>query len=118
MVVIDGIGMRVDQRSMTMSMAMRFGTFPAFVIMLVMGVVSVFVFVKFRRVGVNEHCLVMFRPENCSLGGKRQDTRAQQQCRQFHAKTDSKLARHQIENQPAGMGQSELGRKICRPIRR
>ena len=69
--VINDIGMRVDQRLMTMRMAMRFGTFPAFMVMLVVGVVSVFVFVKFLRVGVNEYCLVMFRPENSSQCGKR-----------------------------------------------
>ena len=53
MVVIDDIGMRVDQWLMTMRMAMRFGTFPAFVSMLVMGVVCVFVFVKFLRVDMS-----------------------------------------------------------------
>ncbi len=62
MVIIYDIGMCVAQRLMTVWMAMGFGSFPSFVVMIVMEIVGVFVLVEFLRVGVTQNRLVIFRP--------------------------------------------------------
>ena len=76
---------------------------------------DVFVLVGFFRVDVRQVRLVMLRPQR---GSKHQGARTENQRCGFHAEVGSKLTRDQIENQPTGMGQSELGGKICEPIRR
>ncbi len=47
MVIIDNIGVSVAYWPMTMRMAVRFGSFPTFVVMIVMGAVAVFVLMVF-----------------------------------------------------------------------
>ena len=89
---------------MTMRMAVRFSAFPALVIMLVMGVVDVFVFMGFLRVGVQQNRFILLRPQPGSQSSKHQDTRSESQRCSLHAKVSSELSGHQVENQPAGMG--------------
>ena len=62
MVIIYDKGVRVAQRLMTVRMAMGFRSFPNFVVVIVMEIVSVFVLVEFLRVSVKQNILVMFRP--------------------------------------------------------
>jgi hypothetical protein len=51
-VIIYDKGVCVVHRLMTVWMAMGFGSFPTFVVMIVMEIVGVFVLVEFLRVGV------------------------------------------------------------------
>ncbi len=68
MVIVDDIGVSVAYRPMAMGMAVRFGSFPTFMVMIVMGAVGVFVLMVFRRVGVYQDRLVTFRPQGGSQG--------------------------------------------------
>ena len=85
MVIIDDIGVCVANRRVTMRMAMWFWSFPALVLMVVMNIMGVFVFVKFRWMFVNQVGLVLLWPYLGRQGSKQQDSRAQQQCSSFHA---------------------------------
>ncbi len=60
---------------MTVRMAVGFGSFPTFVVMIVMEAVGVFVLVGFLRVGVRQDRLVVLRPQRGSQGREHQDTR-------------------------------------------
>jgi hypothetical protein len=75
-VIIDDIRVGVEYPPMTMRMAVGFGSFPTFVIMIVMKIVDVFVLVEFLRVGVHQNHLVMLWPQRGSQGRKYQDTLA------------------------------------------
>ena len=61
-VIVYDIGVGVAHRLMTMRMAVRLGSFPAFVFMIVVKTVGVFVLVEFLRVSVSQNRFVMFRP--------------------------------------------------------
>jgi hypothetical protein len=118
MVIINDISMGVLHRRMKMRMAVGFGSFPTFMVMIVMETMDVFVLVGFLRVDVHQVRLVMLRPQHGSQDSKHQGTRTENQCCGFHAEVGSELTCDQIENQPTGVGQSELGGKIGGPIRR
>ena len=104
MVIVNHIRMAMPYRSMTMRMAVRFSSFPTLVIMLVMGVVGVFMFMIFLRVGVQQDRFILLRPQPGSQGCKHQDTRSESQRCSFHAEVGPEQSGHQIENQPASMG--------------
>ena len=104
MVIIDDIPVRMAHRLMTMRMAVGFGSFPTFVVMVVMGTVGVFVLVGFLRVGVHQDRIVMLRPQRGSQSSKHQDTCPENQRRGFHTEAGPELACNQIEDQPAGVG--------------
>jgi hypothetical protein len=72
-VIIDDIRVRVAHRPMAMRMAVGLGSFPTFMVMIVMGTVGVFVLVGFLRVGVHQHRLVTFRPQRGSQGREPRD---------------------------------------------
>ena len=61
-VIVYDVGVRMRQRLMTVWMAMRFGSFPAFVAVIVMEIVGMFVLVGFLRVGVKQNRLIVFGP--------------------------------------------------------
>ena len=103
MVIINDISVDVAHRLMTMRMAVWFGSFPAFMVMIMMEVMDVFVLVGFLRVDVYQVRLVMLRPQPGSQGSKHQGAHTESQSCGFHAEVRSKLTRDQIENQPTGM---------------
>ena len=70
--IINDIPVRVAHRLMTMRMAVGLGSFPTFVVMIVMGTVGMFVLVDFLRVRVHQNRLVMLRPQRGSQGRKYQ----------------------------------------------
>ena len=60
--IIDDIRMRMDLRSMMMGVTVRFGSRPAFMVMVVMEIVDMFMLVEHFRVRVGQNLVVAFRP--------------------------------------------------------